>query len=114
MKSVLQLLTASLILISSGFAQEPKRAIVPQDTTVIQSTEQTIATGSEKRPAPVIQPKALPALSPSLGEIARAARAAHASAPKAQLVVAEDAAPNKDVAAPKEDAALKEDTPPQK
>jgi hypothetical protein len=91
MKPVLKLLIASLVLLTHGFAQEPKKAIVPHDSAVMQSRDQIIASGSAKQPAPVVQPKALPALSPSLGDIARAARAAHAAAPKAQVVVAEDA-----------------------
>jgi hypothetical protein len=95
MKPVLKLLMASLVLLSQGFAQEPRKAIVPQDPTVVQSRDQMIATGSAKQPAPVVQPKALPTLTPSLGDIARAARAAHAAAPKAQVVVAEDAPPQK-------------------
>ena len=90
MKTVLKLLIAGLILLTQGLAQEPKKAIVPQDSGG-QSREQTIASGAPQRSAPVVQPKALPPLSPSLGEIARAARAAHAAAPKAQTVVAEDA-----------------------
>jgi len=90
MKSVVKLSIASLILLTHGFAQEPKKAIVPQDPTVVQSRDQVIASGSAKQPAPVVQPKALPVLSPSLGDIARAARAAHVAAPKAQVVVAED------------------------
>jgi hypothetical protein len=91
MKPALKLLIASLVLLTQGFAQEPKKAIVPQDSSVLQSRDQVIATGTAQRPAPVVQPKALPTLSPSLGDIARAARAAHAAAPKAQVVVAEDA-----------------------
>jgi hypothetical protein len=90
MKPVLKLLIASLVLLTQGFAQEPKKAIVPHDSGVVQSRDQITATGSAKQPAPEVQPKALPTLSPSLGDIARAARAAHAAAPKAQVVVAED------------------------
>jgi hypothetical protein len=41
----------------------------------------------------MVQPKALPPLNPSLGEIARKARAARAVAPKAQVVMADDAPP---------------------
>ena len=52
-----------------------------------------IATADPHRPAPKIEPKALPPLNPSLGEIARQARAAHAAAAKAQVVVADDAPP---------------------
>lgn len=116
MNTGLKLLIAGLVLLTPAFAQEPKHAIVPQDSSV-QSTEQTVVTGTQKRPAPVVEPKALPTMSPSLGEIARAARAAHAAAAKAQVVVADDALPTDD-AAPKADAALKpeikEDIPPQK
>jgi len=52
-----------------------------------------MATGVRHRPASMWLPKALPRLNPSLGEIARKARAAHAEATKAKLVVAEDAPP---------------------
>ena len=95
MKTLPQLLIAGLVLVAPLFAQEPKRAVVPQQTiaeTKI-STDQFIATGTQQRNAPQIQPKALPPMNPSLGEIARRARAAHAEAPKAQMIVADDALP---------------------
>lgn len=97
MKTLLRLLITALVLMTPGFAQEPKHAVAPQETiaeTAV-SRDQTIATGSPQRPAPMVQPKALPPLNPSLGEIARRARAAHAAAPKAQVVVADDAPPQK-------------------
>lgn len=95
MKTFSQLMIAGLVLVTPLFAQEPKRAVVPQQTiaeTKI-STDQFIATGAPQERAPQIQPKALPPMNPSLGEIARRARAAHAEAPKAQMVVADDALP---------------------
>lgn len=89
------LLIAGLILTASAFAQEPTRAVVAKDPIAPSgpSREQLIVTGSAPGTAPVVQPKALPPLNPSLGEIARRARAAHAAAPKAQVVVADDAPP---------------------
>jgi hypothetical protein len=97
MKLLLKLLIAGLVLLTAGFAQEPKHAVVAQEpaSPSAASTEQMIAMGSPQRPAPVVQPKALPPLNPSLGEIARKARAAHAAAPKAQVVLADDAPPQK-------------------
>jgi hypothetical protein len=95
MKTLSQMLIAGLVLVTPLFAQEPKHAVVPQETIAEAkvSTDQVIATGSPQHSAPVVQPKPLPALNPSLGEIARRARAAHAEAPKAQMVVADDALP---------------------
>ena len=98
MKTLLKLLMSLMVLLLTlGFAQEPKRGVAPHETLAEAgvSRDQTIATGTQPRPAPVVQPKALPELSPSLGEIARKARAAHAAAPKAQVVVADDAPPQK-------------------
>jgi hypothetical protein len=93
MNTMPKVIIANLVLLAAGFAQEPKRAVVPQQTIAETgvSREQIIAAGSEQRPAPTVEPKALPPLNPSLGEIARKARAAHAVAPKAQVVVADDA-----------------------
>ena len=95
MNLLLKLLIAGVLLMATGFAQELKRDARPQEPVAGSqaSTEQTIATGVRHRPAPLVQPKALPRLNPSLGEIARRARAARAEAPKAKLVVAEDAPP---------------------
>jgi hypothetical protein len=95
MKMLSQMVIAGLVMVTPLFAQEPKHAVAPQETiaeTKI-STDQIIATGSPERRAPQIQPKALPPMNPSLGEIARQARAAHAEAPKAQMIVADDALP---------------------
>lgn len=92
MKTLSQLLIAGLVLVTPLFAQEPKRAVVPQETIAQTkvSTEQTIVAGSAQPGAPQVLPKALPPLNPSLGEIARRARSAHAEAPKAMMVVADD------------------------
>jgi hypothetical protein len=95
MKTFPQLVIAGLVLVAPLFAQEPRRAVVPQQTiaeTKI-STDQFIATGAPQQRVPQVQPKALPPMNPSLGEIARRARAAHAEAPKAQMVVADDTLP---------------------
>lgn len=98
MKTFLKLLMTGLVLLLvQAYAQEPKHAVVAQDpaTEASLSREQTIATGTPERRAPVVQPKPLPRLSPSLGEIARANRAAHAAVPKAQVVLTDDATPEK-------------------
>ena len=95
MKLLLRVLIGGAVLLTVAFAQEPKHAVVAQEpaTPSAASTTQMIATGSPQRPAPAVEPKALPPLNPSLGEIARKARAAHAETPKAQVVVADDALP---------------------
>jgi hypothetical protein len=97
MKLLLKLLIAGLLLLTTGFAQEPKRALVAQEPAApsAASREQFITMGSPQRPAPLVQPKALPPLNPSLGEIARKARVAHTVSPKAQVVLADDAPPQK-------------------
>jgi hypothetical protein len=93
MKLLLKVLIGGVVLLTTAFAQEPKHAVVAQEPAApsAASTTQMMATGTPQRPAPVVQPKALPPLNPSLGEIARKARAAHAAAPKAQVVLADDA-----------------------
>ena len=90
MKTLLKLCIPLLVLLTPGFGQEPKTALI-KDTPVAEHMEQTVTTGSAKEPAPKVEPKALPTLSPTLGEIARAARAAHAAAAKAQMVLDPDA-----------------------
>jgi hypothetical protein len=97
MKLLLKLLIAGLVLLTTGFAQEPTHAVVAQEPAApsAASREQSVATGSPQRPAPMVEPKPLPPLNPSLGEIARKARAARAAAPKAQVVLADDAPPQK-------------------
>jgi len=95
MKTLSHVVITGLVMVTPLFAQEPKRAVVPQETiaeTKI-STDQLVATGAPQRRAPEVLPKALPPMNPTLGEIARRARAAHADAPKAQMVVADDALP---------------------
>jgi hypothetical protein len=97
MKPLLKLLIGGVVLLTTAFAQEPTRAVVSQEPVAqsAASREQSIATGSPQRQAPMVQPKALPPLNPSLGEIARKARAAHTAAPKAQLALADDMPPQK-------------------
>lgn len=86
MKTLLKVLIPLLVLLTHGFGQEPKTALI-KETPAAEHREQTVTTGSAKEPAPKVQPKALPQLSPTLGEIARAARTAHAAAAKAQMVL---------------------------
>jgi hypothetical protein len=97
MKLLFKLLLAVVVLLTTAFAQEPTRAVVSPEAIARSavSREQVIVTGSQQRSAPLVQPKALPPLNPSLGEIARRARAAHAAGPKAQVVIADDAPPQK-------------------
>ena len=97
MRLLLKLLIAGVILVATGFAQEPRHALVAQEPVAPSRapTEQFIAMGSPQRPAPLVQPKALPALNPSLAEVARKVRAAHAAVPKAQVVLADDAPSHK-------------------
>jgi hypothetical protein len=90
MKTLLKVLIPLLVLLTPGFGQEPKTALI-KETPAAERREQTVTTGSAKEPAPKVQPKALPQLSPTLGEIARVARAAHAAAAKAQMVLDPDA-----------------------
>ena len=77
MKLLLKVIIGSVVLLTVAFAQEPKHAVVAQEPAApsAASTTQMIATGSPPRPAPAVEPKALPPLNPSLGEIARKARA---------------------------------------
>jgi hypothetical protein len=89
MKTLLALLITGFVLLIPASAQELKGPASKQLVTM-QLGEPRIATGSPARPAPVIQPKPLPQLSLSLGEIARRARAARAAGPKAQVVVNDD------------------------
>jgi hypothetical protein len=92
MKTLLALLITVVALLIPASAQELKGPASQQPVTM-QLGEPRIATGSPARPAPVIQPKALPQLSLSLGEIARRVRAARAAGPKAQVVVNDDVPP---------------------
>ena len=87
MKTLLKLLVPLLVLLTQGFGQEPKTALI-KEKPAAEHREQSVTTGSAKAPAPEVQPKALPPLSPTLGEIARAARAAAA---KAEMVLDPDA-----------------------
>ena len=89
MRTSLKLFLAGLVLLTQGFAQEPKQALSNQQSTA-QGTKQTVASGAPQTVAPVMEPKALPPMNPPLGDVARQARAAHAAAPKAQKVVETD------------------------
>jgi hypothetical protein len=91
MKTSLQLFLAGLVLLTQGFGQEPKQPLAKQVASGQIRTE-TVANGSLQPAAPVVEPKALPPLNPTLGDIAREARAAHATAQKAQMVVDSDTA----------------------
>jgi hypothetical protein len=92
MKLLLKVLVGGLVLLGVAFGQEPKHAVVAQEPVAQSavSTTQMITTGSPERAAPKVLPKALPPLNPSLGEIARRARAEHLAAPKAKVTLADD------------------------
>ena len=89
MKPLMNLLIASFLLLTPVFGQELKGRASKQ-APAVELREPTVITVSPGRSAPVIQPKPLPQLSLSLGEIARRARAARAAGPKAQVVVNDD------------------------
>ena len=69
MKLLLKVLIGGTVLLTVAFAQEPKHAVAPQEpvSASAASTTQMIATADPHRPAPKIEPKALPPLNPSLG-----------------------------------------------
>jgi hypothetical protein len=93
MKTWLQLLVTIAVLQTLGFGQEPKQTLKQAQVAV--GGTATSASGRPQPPAPVVEPKALPPLNPPLGDIARQARAAHAAALKAQVVVENDGAGQK-------------------
>jgi hypothetical protein len=98
----LKLILASLLLLTQAFGQEPKKSLAqlsPDGKT------QIVVAGTAQAPAPAIEPKALPPLNPPLGDIARQARAAHAGAQKAQMVVETDTAQQKSQTVAETDAA---------
>lgn len=94
MKTSLKLIFAGLLLLTQAFGQEPKKALAQQVVSADGKT-QTVVTGAAQPATPAIEPKALPPLNPPLGDIARQARAAHAAAQKAQMVVETDTAQQK-------------------
>lgn len=96
MKTSLKLFLAGLVLLTQGFGQEPKQALAKQAPTPPAKNETVISGAAPQAIAPVVEPKALPPMNPPLGDIARQARAAHAVAPKAQVVVETDTAEQKE------------------
>jgi hypothetical protein len=90
LKTSLKLFLAGLVLLTQGFGQEPKQALGKQVSTA-EASKETIVSASAQPVAPVVEPKALPPMYPPLGDIARQARAAHAAALKARVVVETDA-----------------------
>ena len=90
MKTLLKFLVPGLVLLAQGFAQEPNpghTGIKRERISV--ASELTVSTGSREH-IPLLQPETLPALNPPLGDIARQARAARTSAPKAQVALEKD------------------------
>jgi len=94
MKTSWKLLLAALVLVSCAFAQEPKQALARQVSSG-ETKKEMIVSGAPLPAAPTVEPKALPAMNPPLGDIARMARAAHNTAPKALMVVETDTAVEK-------------------
>jgi len=88
--TTLKLILAVLVLLTAAFGQEPKQPLVRQVSSTGGSTP-TMVNGAAQQAAPVIEPKALPALNPPLGDIARQGRMAHVDAQKAEMVVESDA-----------------------
>ena len=91
MKTSWKLLLAALVLVSCAFAQEPKQALAKQVSSG-ENKKEMIVSGARLPAAPTVEPKALPAMNPPLGDIARIARAAHNAAPKALMIVETDTA----------------------
>lgn len=91
MRTSLKMLLAGLVLITQGLGQEPKQALAKQVSSG-ETRKETVVIDALLPTAPVVQPKALPPLNPPLGDIARRARAARITAPKAQVVVETDTA----------------------
>src|SRR5580700_3701875 len=71
--TTLKLILGGLILLTAAFGQEPKQPLAKQVSSTGGSTP-TIDNGAPQQAAPVIEPKALPAMNPPLGDIARQAR----------------------------------------
>jgi hypothetical protein len=94
MKTSWKLLLATLVLVSCAFAQEPKQALARQASSG-ESKKEIVVSGAPLPAAPALEPKALPAMNPPLGDIARLAREAHNAAPKALMVVETDTAEEK-------------------
>ena len=91
MKTFLKFLVPGLMLLAQGFAQEPnyKHTGITREQISVAS-EPTVSSGSRERNIPLLQPETLPVLHPPLGDVARKARAARATAPKAQVVSEKD------------------------
>jgi hypothetical protein len=96
MKTSLKLLLASMALLSLAYGQEPTQALTKQVSSAQAAKDVVVVSGVPQTAAPVIEPKALPPMNPPLGDIARLARASHAAAPKALVVVETDTAEQKD------------------
>ena len=88
MKTSILLLLATLVLVTYSVGQEPKA--LDKQTPTGDAKMHTV-TGS-KPDTIVLEPKPLPPMNPPLGDIARQARAAHAAAAKAEVIVDTDAA----------------------
>jgi len=94
MKTAILLFT--LLVVSASVAQEPNRKQTGvKEAEAPKATYPAVGRGMNQNDAPTLLPKPLPALHPSLAEIARAARAAHANSQHAQLTVETDDLQNK-------------------
>jgi hypothetical protein len=95
MKTSFKVFLVGIALVSLAYSQEPTQALTKQLSSG-ETRKGVVVSGAPQPAAPVLQPKALPAMNPPLGEIARLARAAHAAAPKALVVVETDTASQKE------------------
>lgn len=87
----LTVLVVAFALLPMAFGQEPnrKRMGIRQEA-LRPPSEQIFTQGFLHKPAPLLQPKALPVLNPPMGDIARQARITHAATLKAEMVFEED------------------------
>jgi len=84
-------LLIALLLVSAAHGQEPNRKHSGIREAEPSKTQfPTLARGISGNDAPAVQPKALPALHPSLAEIARANRAARNDSQRAALTIDTD------------------------
>ena len=91
MKTNLRLLVAVLLLLSPGFGQEPnvRRTHVKEEPPQ-PLVPPTADNGTSPKNIPIAQPEAFPVLDLPLGDLARQLRGAHASTPKAKVVLGEE------------------------
>jgi len=80
----------ALLLLGSALAQEPSKHNSVKDPEPPKPHFPVSARGARRDDTPLLTPKPLPILHPSLAETARQARSARANSQHAQLVVESD------------------------